>query len=58
MSSLVLDFGNLPWSRADAREYAARKGGTVSYNPNTRSWIVTREKQKRVNDDLEADLWT
>jgi hypothetical protein len=38
------DFGNLPWSRAEAKQYAAKKGGTVSYDTDRRSWIVKVEK--------------
>jgi hypothetical protein len=58
MAALILDFGNLPWSHTDAKEYAAKKGGTVSWDPNTRSWTVKRDKRKRVKDDLEAEVWT
>jgi len=56
-SEVVRDFGNLPWSHQDAREYAARKGGRVHFDPETKSWLVIIEKRPR-RISVEDDCWT
>ena len=47
MPEIVRDFGNLPWSHADAREYAAKKGGRVFYDEQAKSWCVRVWKRPR-----------
>jgi len=56
MPEIVRDFGNLPWSRQDAREYAAKRGGRLHYDPRTRSWQVITEKRPR-GWSAEDEVW-